>query len=69
MKYTSSTGWVINPRKLKRDDHAFLKSLDLAASTTRQEFIDECLSLSLKAWNIDLVDYEASIKEREGLKS
>ena len=69
MKYTSSTGWIINTRKLKRDDHAFLKSLDLASTTARQEFIDECLSLYLKAWGIDLVDYEASMKRKEGLKS
>lgn len=68
MKYISSTGWVINPRKLKRDDHSFLKSLDLGSSTTRQEFIDDCLSLYLKAWGIDLVDYEASIEDK-GLKS
>ena len=69
MRYTSSTGWVINTRKLKTDDRLYLKSLDLGSSTTRQEFIDECLSLYLKAWDIDLVDYEASIKHREGLKS
>lgn len=69
MKYTTSTGWVINPRKLKEDDRLFLKTLDLAGDTARENFIDECIVTYLKAWGIDLVDYTASLKEHGLLES
>ena len=62
MKYTTSTGWVINPRKLKTDDRLFLKTLDKAGDMAQQQFIDECVTTYLKSWGIDLVDYTASIK-------
>lgn len=64
MKHTTSTGWVINTRKLKRDDYLYLKTLELAGETSRQAFIDECVELYLRAWGIDLVDVKASLKER-----
>jgi hypothetical protein len=61
-KYTTTSGWVINIRKLKADDFSYLKSLDLGSETTRQEFIDECVGLYLRAWGIDLIDTKASLK-------
>lgn len=59
-KYTTSTGWAIATRKLKRDDYMYLKTLDLAGDTARQAFIDECVELYWRAWDIDLIDYGAT---------
>jgi hypothetical protein len=61
MKYTTSNGWVVNTRKLKTDDRLYLSELE--TDSQRTEFADECVSLYLKAWGIDLIDMKASMKE------
>lgn len=60
MKYTTSNGWVISTRKLKTDDRLYLKELE--TDSERCEFVDECVPLYLKAWGVDLVDINASLK-------
>jgi hypothetical protein len=63
MNYTTSTGWVINPRKLKTDDRLFLQTLKHSGQLAQQNFIDECVELYLRAWKIDLIDYNKSVTQ------
>ena len=59
-KYTTSTGWAIDARKLKQDDSLSLQTLDLAGEAARVAFIDECVELYWRAWGIDLIDLKAT---------
>jgi hypothetical protein len=49
----TSTGWIINTRKLKHDDRLALADID--NDTERVAFVDECVALYLTAWGIDLI--------------
>jgi hypothetical protein len=73
MKYTSSNGWIISTRKLKADDRLALKEMETEAE--RVAFVDDLIPTYLKAWGVDIVDIQASLKsagligKEKGLKS
>ncbi len=73
MKYMNSGGWVINTRKLKSDDRLALKEME--TETERVAFVDELIVTYLKAWGVDIVDIETSLRvnglipNSKGLKS
>ena len=66
MKYTTTNGWVISTRRLKTDARLALQEME--TETERMQWVDECVVTYLKAWGIDLIDINASLK-KAGLKS
>jgi len=56
--YKTTSGWIINPSKLKRDDRDYLKSL--TSETEITNFVDECVVEYRSAFGIDIVDDNAT---------
>ena len=56
--YKTTSGWIINPSKLKGDDREFLKSLTSEVEITN--FVDECVVEYRSSFGIDIVDDKAT---------